>query len=86
MFEFTDTVKADASELILKRERIHYGAIFLLVAWAFITFIALVMWGVGYRATALLVETLALVYVFLCIGLIIKREIYSMMIYLKEKE
>lgn len=84
-WNYLDSVTASVERLMKARRSMNIG---VFVSIIFITLFLLM--GIGYQATEdkfyLLCYTLCILYTIIFIGMIIKREIYSMMIYLKKDE
>ena len=80
---YLDTVKENAERIRKARNKINNTAIAMLLGFAFLTLTGLyahykIIWGYDIFLFA------AVIYLILGVGLIIKREIYSVMIFLKE--
>lgn len=86
LIKFKDTVKADVADLKVARENLHKGIILLLFAWIMILCLALCFYFIQHKVTALMFLGCSILYLIIVVALIIKREIYSVMIYLKQKE
>jgi len=76
MVKYIDISKENIERLKSARKHINWGAFFCLYFFAF-----LAVFGMFFAAVLLFISILFLI---LGIGLVLKREIYSMMIYLKE--
>jgi len=76
MFKYVDTSKEDIERLKSARKHINWGAFFCIYFFAF-----LAVFGIFF---AVILIFLSILFLILGIGLVLKREIYSMMIYLKE--
>ena len=83
---YTDTVTTDKNVLSAKRKRINIVA-HITVFMFFVAYImSFTFYTMNYFYTGIIVMILASIMLLLALVLIIKREIYSIMIYLKVRE
>jgi len=85
-FSYKDTVVETVESLKKSRNNINILACLLITPYAFFAFIGLGFYLIGYIVTGLYMFAGALGFLILLGCLIIKREIYSIMIYLKEEK
>jgi hypothetical protein len=86
IFNYKDTVVETVESIRNSRKNINILACLLIIPYAFFAFIGLGFYLIGYIVTGLYMFAGALGFLILLGCLIIKREIYSIMIYLKENK
>lgn len=84
--KYIDTVIEDSERLKKARKSINYGVDLTLIGFTSFAVISMFFLLINYPVTATFVAVLSISYLILMVGLIIKREIFSVMIYLKEKK
>ena len=86
MMEFIDTATEDVERIKKARENISKGATLMLIPFGIMAFTGLGLYFVGYIVTGLYFMASSLCYTVLIVGLIIKREIFSLAILIKEEQ
>lgn len=83
---YTDTVTTSAKVLRDKRKRINKTAFYGIVMFFVVAFESVGLYLLGLKVTSLFIGVFSLSLVVIFVGLIVKRELYSIMIFLKEKK
>lgn len=84
--KFLDTVVEDVDRIKKGRSNINIGITLLFVGFIIYSIIFLVFYGFGYKASAIFLMLFCVMDLILIFALIIKREIYSIAILIKEKK
>ena len=85
-FSYKDTVVETVESIKKSRNNINLTAFLLLIPYAFFYSMGSVLYLFGYNITGIYFFILAVCFLILMIGLVVKREMYSIMIYLKEEK
>jgi len=84
--KYLDTVTEGIDRIKEARENINKLVIYVLLAFVGFMSVSLVLYIVDMKASAIWMGLFAICYLMLMIGLVVKREIYSLAIILKQKE
>lgn len=84
--KYLDTVTEDVDRIEEARKNIWKGILFLFAGFCILGFISLFFYLIEYKLTAILMMIISGMYLTLMIGLMVKREIYSLTILIKEKK
>lgn len=83
--KYLDIVIEDVERIKKGRETINKSIPIVLILWIVFSVFSIVFYLLNLKVSAIWIGVLAISYFILEVGLIIKREIYSIMIFLKEK-
>jgi len=86
IFEFLDTTIEDVERIKKGRANINKTTTFTTVMFVFFLILGVFFYQVNYFFSAIYSMTFAIVLLFLDTALVLKREIFSLAIILKEKE
>jgi len=84
--KYLDTVVEDVERIKKGRENINKGIMLSLIFLIIIGLMACVLFSLSLKATAIFLLVIGVMYLIVLSTLVIKREIYGIMIYLKQKE
>lgn len=84
--KFLDTVTENIDRIDEARNNLNKGINFLFIGFCIFGFISLFFYLFDYKVTAIYLMILNSMYLLLIVGLMIKREIFSLAIILKEKK
>ena len=83
MFKYLDTSVENINRIKEARNNVNKIAVFSLIAYIICYSIACIFYLAGINVGSILIMTCGLIFILLSVGLIIKREIYSIMIFLR---
>ena len=84
--KYIDTVTEGVERLKDARKNMNKGVILLFISWIFVMIFSIFLFFIKWKVSATWFAALSVGYLVMIFGLIIKREIFSMMIYLKEEK
>ena len=84
--KYLDTVVEDTDRIKKGRKNINIGITLLLICFTITSLLSFCLYYIGFIITGIYFIALAVCYFILMASLIIKREIYSIAIILKEKK
>jgi hypothetical protein len=85
-FDYKDTVVEDVESIKESRSNINKGACLTVIPYAIFFFMGVILHMMGYIVTGIYFIIIAVAFLILMMGLVLKREMYSIMIYLKEEK
>ena len=81
--KYLDTVVESTDRIKKARENINKTIILLFIGFVFTGFIGFVFYLWGYVITGIYFECMAILYMLLIVGLVVKREIFSLAVIMK---
>jgi hypothetical protein len=85
-FSYKDTVVETVESLKKSRNNINLTAFLLLIPYAFFYGMGSVLYLFEYNITGIYFFILSIGFLIIMVGVVLKREMYSIMIYLKEEK
>jgi len=86
MLDYLDVVVEDVERLERGRSNLNKSAFFILSLWLIFTIFSLMFYSIGFYFTCIVLLVCCTMNCVIFVGLIIKREIYGVMIYLKKTD